>query len=378
MPVNLPPQAQAVYEEYQDAKDIDTKIKKLQEYLSLIPSHKGAENLRERVKKKLAKLRAKREKKKKKKAGKTQLFTVPKKLDVQLPLFGLPKTGKSSLFTMLTGAKPQIGERTRFPRQGALYFQGVGTQVIDLPPVFSADLRETPHGRELMGIARNADLICLIIDLSQSITWQFETLKGSFKDAGIKLQASKPPITFEELSKGGIRLFGMDYVPMERKELVELIEGKGISNCIFEAYGKVSSEDIINTISRSISRKPALVIGTKADAVEISPRLEKLREVTDLPIVVTSSSKERGERALGETVIERLNLMRVWTSDQSKRAVVLKEGATVRDAAEKIHSSFADGLKYARITRKGAKVEKKRVGEEFQLKDGDKVKFILS
>lgn len=378
MPTNLPPQARAVYEEYQNATDPGEKIKKLEEYLSLIPKHKGTENLREQVKKKLAKLRVKKEKKKKKGTKTTQLFTVPKKLDVQLPFFGVPECGKSSLFKVLTGAMPKIGKRTRVPHQGAFYFQGVGIQIVDLPPIFSTDLRATPHGTELMGIARNADLLCLVLDLSQSISWQWETLIESFKEARIKLKAKKPPVTFKELKKGGIRIFGIDYLPLDERELREIISSAGISNCVFEAYGELSREETLNTISRDISRKPAIIVGTKADISGSKSGLEKLESITDLPIVVTSSTLEKGITSLGKMVIERLNLIRVWTSSgDRKRAVVLKKGATVKDAAEKIHSSFAENLRYAKVTRKGAKVERKRVGADFQLQDNDQITFTL-
>ncbi len=378
MPTNVPPQAKAIYEEYLQAEKTAEKIAKLEEYLSVIPKHKGTENLIKRVKRKIAKLKVKKEKAKKKGAKTVHLFTVPKKLDVQLPLFGTPQVGKSSVFKMLTGAKPQVGSRTRFPHQGAFYFKGVGCQVIDLPPLFSPSLRETPHGTELMGIARNADLIFLVIDLSQSISWQYKTVNGAFAEAGIELKAKESPITFKEVKKGGIRLYGMDYVPIDKGELKQIIRSAGVSNCIFEAHRAVSREQVINVISRDISRKQAIIVATKADLLGSEAGLTKLKDVTDLPLVVTSAYLERGRQKLGDKVIEVLNLMRVWTKpEKSKRAIVLKRGATVRDAAEKIHSSFASNLKFARITRKGVKVEKKRVGEDFTLHDGDHIKFVM-
>lgn len=377
MPANLPPQARAAYAEYQEAERIEEKIKKLKKYLSLIPKHKGTENLVEQVRKKLAKLRVKKRKQKKKSAKKTQIFTVPKQLDVQLPLFGLPQTGKSRLFKVLTGANPSIGERTRRPHQGAFYFEGVGIQIVDLPPFFSNNLEETPHGKSMMGIARNADLVCLTIDLSQAISWQYETLTNAFEDAGIELRSSDPPpIKFKELREGGIRLFGMDYVPMDTEELREIIQSVGVSNCLFEAYGKVSEEEVIEKISEDVYRKPALIVGTKADLPGSETGMEEIKKVTELPIIPTSAALKKGIKKLGTKIIEILDLVRIWTEKDSKRAIVLKDGATVEDAAKKIHSRFTD-LKYAKLTRKGAKVEKKRVGKDFHLKDGDQLEFVL-
>lgn len=378
MPANLPPQAHSAYTEYQEAEKIEEKIKKLKKYLSLIPKHKGTENLVEQVRKKLAKLRVQKRKQKKKSGRKTQVFTVPKELDVQLPLFGLPQTGKSRLFKVLTGANPSIGERTRRPHQGAFYFEGVGIQIVDLPPIFSGNLEETPHGKSMMGIARNADLVCLTIDLSQAISWQYETLTNAFEDAQIELKSSDaPPIKFKELKEGGIRLFGMDYVPMNPKELRELIQSIGVSNCMFEAYDKVSEEEVIEIITENMYRKPSLIVGTKADLPGSEEGMKELQEITELPVIPSSAALKKGIGKLGAEIIELLDLVRIWTEEDSKRAIVLTEGATVEDAAEKIHSSFTD-LKYAKLTREGAKVEKKKVGKDFRLQDGDKLEFVLS
>ena len=68
-------------------------------------------------------------------------------------------------------------------------------------------------------------------------------------------------------------------------------------------------------------------------------------------------------------------MIRVWTRKDGKvnreRAIVLKKNATVRDACEKIHSSFIRKFRYALIERRGDKIKKKMVGIDYPLKDGD-------
>ena len=64
----------------------------------------------------------------------------------------------------------------------------------------------------------------------------------------------------------------------------------------------------------------------------------------------------------------------MWTRKRDiikERALVLKEGATVRDAAEKIHTDFVKKFRYAIIERKNSKIPKMRVGLNFKLEDDD-------
>ena len=70
MPANLPAEAKHKWEEASQTSNPQKKIEKLREFLSLVPKHKGTENLRAQVKRKIATLRREIAEKKSKKAGK--------------------------------------------------------------------------------------------------------------------------------------------------------------------------------------------------------------------------------------------------------------------------------------------------------------------
>ena len=69
MPANLPPEARKKWHEATLARRPQEKIRKLQEFMSLVPKHKGTDNLRAQVKRKMALLRKEIEEKKHKKPG---------------------------------------------------------------------------------------------------------------------------------------------------------------------------------------------------------------------------------------------------------------------------------------------------------------------
>ena len=58
MPTNLPPEAIDAERRYRAAKSVAEKIACLEEYISLIPKHKGTDKLRAALRKRLSKLKA--------------------------------------------------------------------------------------------------------------------------------------------------------------------------------------------------------------------------------------------------------------------------------------------------------------------------------
>jgi len=63
MSSNIGPDAQKKYGEYLDAHTIDEKIKKLEEFISLVPKHKATEKIVALNRSKLAKLKKEKEEK---------------------------------------------------------------------------------------------------------------------------------------------------------------------------------------------------------------------------------------------------------------------------------------------------------------------------
>ncbi|RLG94467.1 GTP-binding protein, partial [Candidatus Bathyarchaeota archaeon] len=187
MPTNLPAEAQLAWQKYLEAKTLSEKIKALEQFISLVPKHKGTEKLLMQVKKTLTKLKleASRKKELRKGSGIHPAFSIPKEEDAQIVLFGLPGTGKTALFNYLTENNIPYGKPTLLPNVGVLKYNGAVFQIIDLPPIFSDNIDSTPNGRSILSLVRNCDLVLLVTDLSQDIEWQLSTLMRVLKTARI-------------------------------------------------------------------------------------------------------------------------------------------------------------------------------------------------
>ena len=124
MSSNLPPQAKAKYQEYLDAGSIEERIKKLEEFLSLVPKHKATEKIVALNKSRLAKMKRELEERRQKQKS-TQKIISPfsiKKEGIQVILissYQTPGVGKTSMLNFLTGAaEEKIGKFTPLPEVG--------------------------------------------------------------------------------------------------------------------------------------------------------------------------------------------------------------------------------------------------------------------
>ena len=163
MPINAHPEFLAAEKVYIAAETKEQKIAALKKMISHAPSHKGAENLRAQLKRRLARLKYANEKEiKQKKGGKAGI----KKEEMQAVLVGQTGVGKSWLLNELTNANPKIAKSsleqftTKKPIVGMMPFQGTSIQLIELPAIESEYFDK--------GLAHTADVILILItDLSQ-------------------------------------------------------------------------------------------------------------------------------------------------------------------------------------------------------------------
>lgn len=156
MPINADYFYQKAEHEFLAAKTTEEKIEKLQKMISASPKHKGSENLRAELNKRLVKLKKEAEKERKRKGGRP--MGIKREGHAQVVIFGKTQAGKSALLSALTNARPKISDipfTTQKPEIGTLDLDGIKVQLIELP----ARLEDS----ELLGIARSSDLILAMV-----------------------------------------------------------------------------------------------------------------------------------------------------------------------------------------------------------------------
>ena len=157
---NQSPEYAKAQKEYFLASTDEERLLALEKMMSYMPKHKAGESLRADIRQRYKKLKEKIAEKEKKR--KSLYKEGIKKEGIRVVLAGLTQTGKSSLLSCLTNAKPEISSHQYTTKKeiiGTLNFQGIKFQIIDMPAI--------NHETFDQGIANTADILLVIIaDLS--------------------------------------------------------------------------------------------------------------------------------------------------------------------------------------------------------------------
>ena len=386
MPANLPAEARAKWIKVMEAKTPEEKIKALEEFLSAVPKHKGTANLRLWATRRLAELREEIEIRRRKRAGRGPRFFIEKEGAAQVIVVGPPNTGKSSIVSILTGAKTKIADypySTIEPVPGMYKFKDVLFQLIDTPPL-SPGSRSGLNSR-VIGLIRNADTIMIILDINGDPIDDFERIYDELNSHGILLHKPRGRVVIERQRSGklGIRvaLMGrlLDCTP---DDIRKLLESYRINNALVKIYGDVTLDDVEQAVFESRLYKPSIIVINKAD-LDLKEALTKGRLLKkmnpDIPVIVASAKWRKGFEKLGEILFNELELIRIYTKQPngqvSDKPLILKKGSTVLDVAKSIHKKFVENFLYAKIWGPSAKYPGERVGLDHVLHDGDLVEI---
>lgn len=390
MPTNLPPDAKNKWEEVEATKNPREKLKLLEEFLSLVPRHKGTAKLCVQVKKQIKDIKKEVEEKKRKKAARSgpKIF-LEKEGAAQIALVGLTKSGKSSLLAALTNAKVEISSSpytTRIPVPGIMNYQDLQFQIIEAPALMEGSADGRAWGLQTLGIARNADGLIITIDLSQDPVKQLSTILEEMEKARILVSKPKAQVEIERKFMGaGLRIIVMGrLVDCNFRDVEELLKSYRVTDALVKICGDATLDEIEDAIYERTVYKPAVIIANKADlkGAEGNLKLLKAQVHGRLPIIAASNVDRTGFDRLGDALFNTLDIIRVYTKEPnereySKRPFILKRGSTIYDLARSIHSDFRENFSFARVWSKRLVFSPQKVGAMFVLQDGDIVEIRL-
>jgi len=388
MPTNLPVVAKKKWNEASLARTPQEKLEKLEEFLSLIPKHKGTEKLRGQVKRQISTLRKELEEKKRRRAGRGgPKFFFEKEGAAQIIILGPTKVGRSSLLTSVTNAKTEVSDypyTTREPVPGMLGFEDLQFQLVEAPALVDGAAEGGLGGSQTLGLARNADGLILMVDLSEDARQQLTMILDELEKARILTQKPRAKVEIERKHVGaGLRIivFGR-LLNCNLRDVENLFKGYRILDSTVKIYGEATLDDVEDAIFESTVYRPAIVVANKTDAPQAGGALQQLKEFVDdrLPIVLVSAQTRTGLEKLGPEIFRALDILRVYTKEPSEREpssnpFILKRGSSVADLAKQIHSDFAERFAYARVWAKRLTFSPRKVGPSFVLEDKDVVEL---
>ena len=388
MPANLPAEAKHKWSEVATAKNPQEKIQKIEEFLSLVPKHKGTERLRGQAKRQIALLRKEIIERKQRKIGKGgPKFFLEKEGAAQIVILGPTKVGRSSLLVAVTNAKVEVSDypyTTREPTPGMLQYKDLQFQIIEAPALAEGSSESEFRDVQTLALARNADGLLLMVDLSQNPSKQLSMIINELEKARIIIEKPRAKVEIEKQHLGaGLRVIIIGrLVDCTLKDVENLLKSYRISDGVVKIYGEATLDDVEDVIFESTIYRPAIVIANKIDIPEASERLRELKNIvgTETIILPVSCKTRIGLELLGKEIFESLDIIRVYSKEPNKKEhspkpFILKKGATVLDVAKQIHSDFYKQFAYAKVWAKRLTFSPQKVGLSFLLEDGDIVEI---
>jgi ribosome-interacting GTPase 1 len=391
MPANLPPEAKDKWALVESARNPHDKIIRMQEFLSVVPKHKGTMKLCGRIKKKIAVLRKEMQEHKQKRAGRSgpKLF-IEKEGAAQVALLGLTNVGKSCLLSNVTNANVTVSHvayTTKHPEPGVLNFEDMQLQIVEAPALMEGSANGRAWGLQSIGIARNADGMILMVDLSSDPVSQIKLILSELEKARVLINKPKGRVDIDRRHMGaGLRLILIGKIlDGNVQDVKSLLKSYRIGNAMVKITGEVTLDDVEDSIFESTVYKPAVLIANKLDENVAEENLKKLEKFIAgrIPIVPVSCEKKQGLTDIGKTLFQTLDLIRIYTKEpgtrqHSKRPFTLQRGATVADLAKNIHTDFERDFAFARVWAKRLKFSPRKVGLSFIIDDGDIVEIHIN
>jgi len=355
---------------------ISDKIAKLEVEISTTKKHKGTEYHIGLIKARLAKY--KRESAATKKAGGGTGFDVKKSGDSTVVLIGLPSTGKSTLLNVLTNAASKAASyafTTLTCIPGIMEYNGAKIQILDLPGIIGGAKGGKGRGREVLSVARNADLVLLIVDVFQPSA--LELLKEELHGVGLRLDQSPPQIFMSKSQTGGISIKStVKLTKLDDKLITGILNEYGIHSAGIVFREDATEDQLIDFLDGNRRYTPFLTVLNKVDLV--SPDFIKHLK---FPFVPVSAEKKENLENLRARIFQSLQLIRIYTKPRMDEAdmkapMMMRANSTVGDACDKLHRDLRKDFKFAQIWGPSAKFPGQKGGLDHVLLDGDVITIV--
>lgn len=366
MPANVSFEYALAQKKYDEARTDEERIIALQEMISRAPAHKGGENLRKDLSRKLASLKSKLEKQAAagKRSGST--INIKKEGAGQVLILGLTNSGKSTFLKEYTNAKPLIANypyTTTKPEVGVLDYGGANIQLIELPSF----LEKHELTSQIFSMVRVCDALILVI--KDGSLEELDSVIDILDAQDIYVTKKKPNIHISKSEFAGVSFVNDHFLRIPKEQAIEIFKSSGFRSHNVILNQKTTLEDLMLLINPR-----ACFINAICVSIPFTKKLTSLKMHKSIPIYDANLRKE-----ITEKIFEILDSVIVFTKRPGEKAdisepLVLEKGQTVLDAARLIHKSIYKSLKSAKVWG-STKYPGQTVSRKYVLKNKDVVEF---
>lgn len=358
---------------------IGDKIAEIEMEMNRTQKNKATEHHLGALKAKLAKYKAELEAPKDK-TTKVPAFEVQKAGDARVVLIGFPSVGKSTFLSTVTSTFSKQAE-TEFTTldcvSGKLEYKGASIQILDLPGIIEGAAQNKGRGRQIIGVARTADLILMMLDYRRPN--DKDVLIRELYSMGIRLNKKRPDLSLVKTGAGQDIIIACKLTYMSEATIRAILKEYKIHNCQLTIREDITDEEFIDFLSSQAVYVKCIFCYNKIDELTQD---DFLKIANDPENSVVSCNKGWNLDGLKEDIWEALSLVRVYTRKKGdepdfEKPVILREGSTVGDLCFKIHKDFGVNLRHAFVWGSSARHSPQKVGLGHVLEDEDVIQLVM-
>ncbi|KAF6002600.1 hypothetical protein CCYA_CCYA08G2239 [Cyanidiococcus yangmingshanensis] len=340
-----------------------------------------------RLKSRLARLRTQvlleEEKARKQGAGTGDGFEVAKQGDARVIMLGAPSIGKSTFVSQVTSVQSAVAAyefTTVDCIPGELNWRGARIQLLDLPGIIEGAAQGRGRGRQVIALARSADLVLMMLDVGKDVEAQRRFIEREVELAGIRLNKRPPHVMFQLKKAGGGITFNATcpLTHLDEKLVQAMLQEYRIYNADILIREDVTVDEFIDVIEGNRVYVPCLHVYNKIDLLTIE-EIDRLARADPRHGIMLSCALRLNVDEVLERMWRALRLVRVYTKKRGEppdfeRPLILRSThVRVADACRKIHRSLADPtqFRYALVWGRSTKHDPQRVGLAHGLADED-------
>jgi ribosome-interacting GTPase 1 len=248
-----------------------------------------------------------------------------------------------------------------------------------MPGIIEGASKGKGLGKRVLSVARNADLVLLVLDVFQP--QHLSILKRELSDIGIKLDQNPPDVVIERTSIGGVSVNMQVNTHITEALVKEISRIHGIHNGrITIREPGLTDEQFIDVLTGNRVYIPSLVVLNKIDLVNQGFVREIQSKIGDkfLPI---SADADINVDALKDAIYKKLDFIRIYMRPKGgntdyKEPMIMRRGCTIQDVCNKIHRSMVRDFRFSYVWGKSAKFGGQKVGLDHMLLDEDVLTII--
>jgi len=369
---------------------IREKILEIEAEMARTQKNKATEYHLGTLKARLAKLRTQLLEPKGGGGGDGEGFAVKKYGDARVALIGFPSVGKSTLLSSVTATESlqaayEFTTLTCIP--GIINYKDTKIQLLDLPGIIEGAAQGKGRGRQVIAVAKSADLVLMVLDASKEGTAHNhrKILENELEMVGLRLNKSPPDIYYKIKTGGGVAFTTTcpqpHFGPDPRKVVLNILKEYKIHNAEVLFREEVTVDQFIDIVEGNRKYVQCIYVYNKIDMIS----LEEMDELARRPhSIVISCNMQLNLDLLLDSIWEHLGLVRVYTKKKGQppnfdEPLVLtsgRNGVTVEAACAQIHKQMVDTFKYGLVWGTSAKHVPQRCGLTHQLQDEDVLQIV--